>query len=89
LRRWFHGHTSGRQAESLLNEKGKNGSFLVRQSLSKPGDFVLSVRCDDKIIHIMIHNNVSDLFISYHIGFETFLHLTGFFTHAIQNQLLF
>nr|XP_002130130.1 tyrosine-protein phosphatase non-receptor type 11 [Ciona intestinalis] len=52
--RWFHGHTTGRQAEILLNEKGKNGSFLVRQSLSKPGDFVLSVRCDDKIIHIMI-----------------------------------
>uniref|UniRef100_H2Y7M7 protein-tyrosine-phosphatase n=1 Tax=Ciona savignyi TaxID=51511 RepID=H2Y7M7_CIOSA len=60
--RWFHGHTTGRQAEILLNEKGKNGSFLVRQSLSKPGDFVLSVRCDDKIIHIMISRSDNDKF---------------------------
>uniref|UniRef100_H2Y7N1 protein-tyrosine-phosphatase n=1 Tax=Ciona savignyi TaxID=51511 RepID=H2Y7N1_CIOSA len=59
---WFHGHTTGRQAEILLNEKGKNGSFLVRQSLSKPGDFVLSVRCDDKIIHIMISRSDNDKF---------------------------
>ncbi|CAK8690501.1 unnamed protein product [Clavelina lepadiformis] len=58
--RWFHGHTSGRQAEALLMERGKNGSFLVRQSLSKPGDFVLSVRCDDKIIHIMIRRSEND-----------------------------
>lgn len=50
---------SGRQAEGLLHDKGKNGSFLVRESRSKPGDFVLSVRCEDKIIHIMIHRDVS------------------------------
>jgi hypothetical protein len=25
-------------------DKGKNGSFLVRESQSKPGDFVLTVR---------------------------------------------
>jgi tyrosine-protein phosphatase non-receptor type 11 len=27
--RWFHGHLSGKAAEKLL-EKGKNGSFLVK-----------------------------------------------------------
>lgn len=35
-------------------ERGKNGSFLVRESQSKPGDFVLSVRTDDKVTHVMI-----------------------------------
>uniref|UniRef100_A0A3Q2Y9S3 SH2 domain-containing protein n=1 Tax=Hippocampus comes TaxID=109280 RepID=A0A3Q2Y9S3_HIPCM len=40
---WYHGHLSGRDAEKLLTEKGKAGSFLVRESQSKPGDFVLSV----------------------------------------------
>ncbi|KAG7280119.1 hypothetical protein CRUP_003746 [Coryphaenoides rupestris] len=45
--RWFHGHLSGREAEKLLTEKGKNGSFLVRESQSHPGDFVLSVRTGD------------------------------------------
>ncbi|XP_061913531.1 tyrosine-protein phosphatase non-receptor type 11b isoform X1 [Entelurus aequoreus] len=41
--RWYHGHLSGRDADKLLTEKGKVGSFLVRESQSKPGDFVLSV----------------------------------------------
>ncbi|KFQ56819.1 Tyrosine-protein phosphatase non-receptor type 11, partial [Pelecanus crispus] len=41
--RWYHGHLTGKEAEKLLTEKGKPGSFLVRESQSKPGDFVLSV----------------------------------------------
>lgn len=41
-------------------ERGKNGSFLVRESQSKPGDFVLSVRTDDRVTHVMIRSQVSD-----------------------------
>lgn len=52
--RWFHGHLSGKEAEKLILERGKNGSFLVRESQSKPGDFVLSVRTDDRVTHVMI-----------------------------------
>nr|CAD7264696.1 unnamed protein product [Timema shepardi] len=51
---WFHGHLSGKEAEKLILEKGKNGSFLVRESQSKPGDYVLSVRTDDRVTHVMI-----------------------------------
>nr|XP_057940054.1 tyrosine-protein phosphatase non-receptor type 11b isoform X2 [Doryrhamphus excisus] len=51
--RWFHGHLSGRDAEKLLTDKGKVGSFLVRESQSKPGDFVLSV-----LTHEEKHDNV-------------------------------
>lgn len=56
--RWFHGHISGKEAEKVLIEKGKNGSYLVRESQSKPGDFVLSIRCDDKVTHVMIRFQV-------------------------------
>ncbi|BFZ23975.1 hypothetical protein BsWGS_27013 [Bradybaena similaris] len=52
--RWFHGHLTGREAERLLLEKGKNSSFLVRESQSKPGDFVISVKCEDKVTHVKI-----------------------------------
>ncbi|XP_069040049.1 tyrosine-protein phosphatase non-receptor type 11b isoform X2 [Lepisosteus oculatus] len=62
--RWYHGHLSGRDAEKLLTEKGKPGSFLVRESQSKPGDFVLSVLTHEekheyverktKVTHVMI-----------------------------------
>lgn len=70
ISRWFHGHLSGREAEKLLTEKGKHGSFLVRESQSHPGDFVLSVRTGDdkgesndgksKVTHVMIHCQVGE-----------------------------
>uniref|UniRef100_A0A8D0P275 Protein-tyrosine-phosphatase n=1 Tax=Sus scrofa TaxID=9823 RepID=A0A8D0P275_PIG len=61
--RWYHGHLSGKEAEKLLTEKGRPGSFLVRESQSKPGDFVLSVLtqlldkadCQPRVTHIRIH----------------------------------
>lgn len=37
---------SGAQAETLLQAKGEPWTFLVRESLSQPGDFVLSVLSD-------------------------------------------
>ena len=42
--RWFHGAMSSREAETMMLDKGKNGSFMVRESQSRPGDFVLTVR---------------------------------------------
>ena len=51
--RWFHGHLTGKEADKLLS-KGKNASFLVRESQSKPGDYVLSVRNDDRVTHVII-----------------------------------
>lgn len=61
--RWFHGPLSGKEAEELVLEKGKNGSFLVRESMSKPGDYVLSVRTDDRVTHVKIisHDNKYDV----------------------------
>ena len=43
----------------MLLDKGKNGSYLVRASRSKPGDFVLSVRIEEKVSHVMIECKVS------------------------------
>lgn len=38
----------------VLTEKAKPGSFLVRESQSQPGHFVLSVRTDDTVTHVKI-----------------------------------
>ncbi|KAF7670139.1 hypothetical protein LDENG_00050060 [Lucifuga dentata] len=46
--RWYHGHLSGLNAEKLLIGRDEPGTFLVRESLSKPGDFVLSVLTDER-----------------------------------------
>jgi len=63
--RWYHGHLSGPNAEKLLRERDEPGTFLVRESLSKPGDFVLSALTGDmssagrKVSHIKIMCKVS------------------------------
>ncbi|VVC93807.1 unnamed protein product [Leptidea sinapis] len=46
LKKWFHGIMSAKEAEHLIMEKGRNGSFLVRESQTHPGEYVLSVRIE-------------------------------------------
>ncbi|KAM3188520.1 hypothetical protein ACTXT7_000074 [Hymenolepis weldensis] len=59
--RWFHGPMSRNEAEKLLLEKGKIGSFLVRESIQKPGSYALSVSTEDQVSHILI-NRKNDKF---------------------------
>lgn len=54
--RWFHGHMSGKDAEKLLLEKGKNGSYLVRESVSQLGHYVISIRSDDHVKQVKMRN---------------------------------
>ncbi|KAK2193787.1 hypothetical protein NP493_5g04009 [Ridgeia piscesae] len=52
--RWYHGLLPGRDAEMMLLASRSDGSYLVRGSRSKPGDFVLSVRTGKEVSHVMI-----------------------------------
>ncbi|XP_045763063.1 tyrosine-protein phosphatase corkscrew [Maniola jurtina] len=52
--RWYHGQLTAKEAERIMLENGKNGSFLVRESQRQPGDFVLSVRMRDRVTHVII-----------------------------------
>lgn len=57
--RWFHGQMSRKEAEYLILEKGRPGSYLVRESQSDPGNYVLTVNVDDKVAEIKIRFNVN------------------------------
>ncbi|XP_072175059.1 tyrosine-protein phosphatase non-receptor type 11-like [Diadema setosum] len=83
--RWFHGHITGREAEKSLTEKGKNGSYLVRESHSKPGDYVLSVRTEDKVTHVMIRCQDSKYDVG---GGEQFETLTDLVDHYRKNPMV-
>ncbi|XP_063966597.1 breast cancer anti-estrogen resistance protein 3 homolog [Lytechinus pictus] len=52
---WFHGGISREKAEKLIRE---NGDFLVRDSISKPGNFVLTVRWKAIPMHFVVNKVV-------------------------------
>ncbi|KAE9554287.1 hypothetical protein FO519_002521 [Halicephalobus sp. NKZ332] len=53
--RFFHPMITGKDAESLLMPE-PNGTFLLRESSTTPGEFVIGVKCNDEILHIKIFN---------------------------------
>lgn len=61
--RWFHGQLSKSEAECLILEKGRFGSYLVRESQSELGNYVLAVNVDERVTEIKIRFNVSIIFL--------------------------
>ncbi|KAI4790105.1 adapter molecule crk-like [Gymnodraco acuticeps] len=55
---WFWGRLSRQEAVSLL-QGGRHGVFLVRESITSPGDYVLSVSENSKVSHYII-NSISN-----------------------------
>lgn len=50
---------SSQEAEQLLLQKGKHGSYMVRESRAHPGKYVLSVRVRTRVSHVMIRKEVT------------------------------
>ena len=53
---WYHGPVSRNTAEYLLSS-GINGSFLVRESESCPGQRSISLRYDGRVYHYRINED--------------------------------
>ena len=69
---WFHGNITRAEAELSLSS-GINGSFLVRESESKPGQYSISLRYDGRVFHYRIHlePQTSHFFVTPESKFET------------------
>ena len=69
---WFHGNITRAEAELSLSS-GINGSFLVRESESKPGQYSISLRYDGRVFHYRIHSDPSNskFFVTPESKFET------------------
>ncbi|XP_065051192.1 crk-like protein [Rhopilema esculentum] len=67
---WYHGKVSRNECEQLLNQRDRPGLFLVRDSNTIQGDYVLSVREVGKVSHYIINFNRASRV--YKIGEQTF-----------------
>lgn len=52
---WYHSQISRQAAEALVKN---DGDFLVRNSISNPGDYVLSCRWRGQSLHFMINKQI-------------------------------
>ncbi|KAK9889307.1 hypothetical protein WA026_004588 [Henosepilachna vigintioctopunctata] len=62
---WYHGKLTREQAENLLLDgSNEDGAFLVRESNSSIGDYVLSTLQDNQVCHFQIRRHTEDVFFS-------------------------
>ncbi|CAH1393281.1 unnamed protein product [Nezara viridula] len=69
---WYFGQMSRQDATDLLMGEKEGGVFLVRDSISIHGDYVLCVREDSKVSHYIINKIQQNDQIKYRIGDQTF-----------------
>ncbi|XP_075987034.1 crk proto-oncogene, adaptor protein [Anticarsia gemmatalis] len=70
---WYFGELSRAEATRLLLNEAESGVFLVRDSKTITGDYVLCVREDDRVSHYIINRVVSaDGTVRYRIGDQLF-----------------
>ncbi|XP_070000132.1 tyrosine-protein kinase HTK16 isoform X6 [Penaeus vannamei] len=88
-RYFFHKITSEEANEILAREGGEEGTFLVRESCSSPGNYVLSFITEGQPIHILIQKYREDAFFSLVIDEETqvFHGLDSLVNHYCQNPV--
>ncbi|XP_017087183.2 tyrosine-protein kinase Shark [Drosophila bipectinata] len=55
--KWFHGNLSREAADDLLKQGYEDGTFLVRESSTAAGDFVLSLLCQEEVCHYQVRRH--------------------------------
>lgn len=59
---WFHGGISREQAQTMVKN---DGDFLIRDSISKPGNYVLTVMWRNEPMHFVVNKVVANTHSSY------------------------
>ncbi|XP_064650331.1 breast cancer anti-estrogen resistance protein 3 homolog isoform X2 [Lineus longissimus] len=52
---WYHGNIPREKAEAEMHQ---DGDFIVRNSISNPGDYVLTCKWKETILHFMVNKQV-------------------------------
>jgi len=81
---WYHGKIERVTAEYLLSS-GINGSFLVRESETLPGQLSISLRCEGRVYHYRVNKDEQALFyVSKDARFPTLVELIHH--HSIESD---
>jgi len=85
---WFHGHLPRENAEELLK---RNGSFLIRSSLTNPGEYVMSLRHNGAPLHFRISRFKEEKSrayssVKYRIEDESFDSIAALVMHHVGNS---
>ncbi|KAM4807732.1 dual adapter for phosphotyrosine and 3-phosphotyrosine and 3-phosphoinositide [Rhinophrynus dorsalis] len=81
---WYHDNLSRHAAEALLLTNGKDGSYLLRNSDSKAGQYSLSVRAKDSVKHFHVIQCGSSI----KFGFNEFPSIKDFIQHFANQPLI-
>ncbi len=83
---WFHGNITREEAEVSLSS-GINGSFLVRESMSEPGQYSISLHYDGHVFHYLVltEPQTSHYFVNPAFKFENLPELVS---HYSKNNVL-
>uniref|UniRef100_A0AAX7V9Y2 SH2 domain containing 3Ca n=1 Tax=Astatotilapia calliptera TaxID=8154 RepID=A0AAX7V9Y2_ASTCA len=71
---WYHGHIPREVSETLVL---RNGDFLVRDSLLNLGDYVLTCRWDNEVLHfkiskVLVKSNETKVHVQYMLESDSF-----------------
>ncbi|KAL3289471.1 hypothetical protein HHI36_022894 [Cryptolaemus montrouzieri] len=72
---WYFGHITRQEANDLLEAEREGGVFLVRESSTCIGDFVLCVKEDSRVSHYIINKRQQNDRTTYRIGDQEFPNL--------------
>jgi proto-oncogene C-crk len=72
---WYFGMVSREETNSILQSERDNGVFLVRDSTSIKGDFVVCVKEDNKVSHYIVNKIQSGGAVRFRIGDQEFPNL--------------
>eukprot|EP00037_Helgoeca_nana_P025821 m.286312 g.286312 ORF g.286312 m.286312 type:complete len:704 (+) comp27051_c0_seq2:220-2331(+) len=78
---WFHGKMGRSEAAALLRMAAFSGSFLVRESESKRGEYSLSVSCETTLKHYHIKFADNQYFINDRHHFGSIVDLVEYHKH--------
>ncbi|VDN02923.1 unnamed protein product [Thelazia callipaeda] len=82
---WYYGRLPRDETDALLNARGIDGDFLVRDSESNPGDYSISLKASSRNKHFWVQVDTTNK--SFKIGTRTFVTMDDLLKHYMASPI--